>query len=149
MAREVWTSRHTPFWKAVKKRRRNKFASAQAPRSLPGLRSGSQIGEHPVEEQAFHWLVGYSQVMGIHFQNWMAMMAAIIMLEIVYVWIRKLFGYWSWEAPTRRVHGRLPFALACTRHIFLRTAGLYGFPITFLFRCSRIPMQISDTYRPQ
>jgi hypothetical protein len=48
-----------------------------------------------VEEQVFRWLVEYNDVMGIHFQNWMSVMAAIVVLEIVDVWIRKSFGSWG------------------------------------------------------
>jgi hypothetical protein len=48
-----------------------------------------------VEAQELHWLVGYSEVLGLHFQNWMPVMAAIVMLEILYLWIRKVFGGWG------------------------------------------------------
>lgn len=43
-------------------------------------------------EQGLKWLVGYSDFLRIHFQNWMPVMAAIVVLELLYLCIRQSFG---------------------------------------------------------
>jgi len=43
-------------------------------------------------QQSLQWLIGYSDLLGIRFQNWMPVMAAIVAVEILYVWFRERFG---------------------------------------------------------
>jgi hypothetical protein len=39
-------------------------------------------------EEISQWLVGEFAVFGVHFQNWMPIAVAIVLLCIVYQWIR-------------------------------------------------------------
>jgi len=45
-----------------------------------------------VAERGLQWLVGYSDFLGVHFQNWMPVMAAIVVLELLYLSLRRAFG---------------------------------------------------------
>lgn len=38
------------------------------------------------------WMVGWFSILGIQFQNWMAVAFAIVVLSILYLWLRRRLG---------------------------------------------------------
>lgn len=38
------------------------------------------------------WLVGQFSIFGIQFQNWMAVAVTIVVLWLIYLWLRGRFG---------------------------------------------------------
>ena len=38
------------------------------------------------------WLVGQFSILGVHFQNWMAVAFAIVVLWLLYLWLRGRLG---------------------------------------------------------
>jgi hypothetical protein len=43
-------------------------------------------------ERGSQWLVGEFTLLGFHFQNWMALVLALLAMSILYFWISESYG---------------------------------------------------------
>lgn len=46
----------------------------------------------PMAERGSQWLVGEFTLLGFHFQNWMALVLALLAMSILYFWISESYG---------------------------------------------------------
>jgi hypothetical protein len=51
------------------------------------VRQGSVMGQ-----QSLQWLIAYSELLGVRFQNWMPVVAGVVAVEILYLWFRERFS---------------------------------------------------------
>ena len=81
MAGEIQPSYRAQFREALTLAR---FSPTARSKRRNAVRQGSAMGQ-----QSLQWLIAYSELLGVRFQNWMPVMAGVVAVEVLYLWLRE------------------------------------------------------------